>query len=280
MQTQLPWSLKSLRKLGVWICDHPDENPPSTLPTYDDVMVFYNELAAATQAEIEGWDWAPLLGDRVREVTSRPKTIDTLREKLKRDHATPLQSVQDIAGVRFEAEMTLDEQDAVVEAIAGHFRRPDDPDSCRVRDMREEPHSGYRAVHLWLRLPARVEVQVRTHLQGQWANTYEALADIEGRRIRYGKFPEEKQSRVLVETLQKLSTEYIAPHEKALNETRLIRLLLEEMSPEDAATAEAEAARQRLAKIDARLSSEEQDIQLALANALEAFDNIRAKRKG
>lgn len=278
MQTQLPWSLKSLRKLGVCIRD--DAEIPAFLPTYDEVMVFYNELAAGTQAEIEGWDWAPLLGDRVREVTSRPKTIDTLREKLQRDHATPLPSVQDIAGVRFEAEMTLDEQDAVVEAIAGHFRRPDDPDSCRVRDMRDDPHSGYRAVHLWLRLPARVEVQVRTHLQGQWANTYEALADIMGRGIRYGEFPEEKTSRVIVETLQDLSTVYIAPHEKTLNETRKIRLFLEELDAEAALSAEAEELREDLAIVDARLSSEGPRIQKALANAQERFDSIRAKRKG
>ncbi|WP_315913566.1 hypothetical protein [Arthrobacter sp. lap29] len=196
-----PWSNEKLKKLGK--CILKGEDAPAAVPRYDDVMVFYNDVAAETQRLIDGLDWESLLGGRRYEVTSRPKTIDTLRQKLQRDPAVGLQNIQDVAGVRFEAEMTLDEQDAVVNAIAGLFDH--DPTTC-VRDLRLEPHSGYRAVHIWLRLPTRVEVQVRTHLQSAWANMYESAADVYGRDIRYGELPHDPESRVFVQTVQNLST--------------------------------------------------------------------------
>lgn len=198
--TTLPWSTAQLKRLSR--CIEADEEPTPELPAYDDVMVFFNELAVAVQRTIADLDWEPLLGDRRFEVTSRPKTIDTLRQKLQRDHSRPLPSVQDIAGVRFEAEMNLDEQDAVAQAIAGLFDH--DPREC-LRDLRESPHSGYRAVHVWLRFPARVEVQVRTHLQGAWANAYESAADIFGRDIRYGIMPTDEPGREVVESLHTMS---------------------------------------------------------------------------
>lgn len=138
-----PWSNKQLRKLGVSIRD--EVEVATGLPAYDEVMLYYNDVAAETQEIIRGIDWSVLLGSRPFEVTSRPKTIDTLRQKLKRDPDTPLSSIQDIAGVRFEAEMSLDEQDAVANAIAGHFGQ--EATNC-IRDLRKEPRSGYRAVHL------------------------------------------------------------------------------------------------------------------------------------
>lgn len=49
-------------------------------------------------------------------------------------------------------------------------------------------HQGYRAVHVLIRLlngGAPAEIQVRTALQGAWANLYERLGDHFGRDIRY-----------------------------------------------------------------------------------------------
>src|SRR5690606_18394190 len=83
-----------------------------------------------------------------------------------------------------------------------------------VKDLRLDAHSGYRAVHLWLRLPARVEVQVRTHLQGRWANMYEAAADFYGREIRYGALPPNRESEATVKSLQNLSVDVIASIER------------------------------------------------------------------
>lgn len=190
-------------------------------------MLWYNELAADVQQRIAGLDWSPLLGTAPIEITSRPKTLDTLTQKLLRDPATPLPSVQDVAGVRFEAEMSLDQQDAVASAIAGMF----DQHSDAVKDLRPRPHSGYRAVHVWLRLPARVEVQVRTHLQGAWANAYEAAADVIGRDIRYGFVPDSVPERDVVITLQSLSVT-IAQFESTRNakQRRLLELREQEIA--------------------------------------------------
>lgn len=134
-----------------------------------------------------------------------------MREKLRRDRSTPLSNVQDIAGVRFEAEMSLSEQRAVAETIARIFGH--DPSEA-VHDLLSSPHSGYRALHVWLRLPERVEVQVRTQLQGAWANLYEEAGDLFGRGIRYGGNPERPEDQAMVEELKRLSLADIAGMER------------------------------------------------------------------
>lgn len=265
-----PWPTNQMKKLGVCIRD---ETPiPDTLPSYDDVMVFYNDLAADTQAKIANLDWSSLLGERIPEVTSRPKTIDTLRQKLQRDRATPLTSVQDIAGVRFEAEMTLDEQDAVANAIAGLFGH--DLELC-TRDLRTNPHSGYRAVHIWLRLPARVEVQIRTHLQGQWANTYEAVADVLGRGIRYNELPE-GEGRKLVEELQSLSNDGIRLLEEGRIRIRQVRGRLINSGKTKAATSDLKELR----GLEAELDKLERGVQTSLQELKDSYDKIRHTNEG
>ncbi|QHK22552.1 GTP pyrophosphokinase family protein (plasmid) [Pseudarthrobacter psychrotolerans] len=211
-----PWTAGQLRRLGICLRD---QTPvPSHLPQYEDVMEYYNEVAVYVQDKINPLDWDSLLTGRPFKVTSRLKTLDTLTQKLNRDHSYPLPAVQDIAGVRFEAEMTLDEQDAVAGAIVGMF----DQDPRCIHDMRSDPHSGYRAVHVWLRLPVRVEVQVRTQLQGLWANMYESAADVLGRGIRYGELPTDSPDLEIVTTMQDISVNKIAPLEHSRNE--LIRI--------------------------------------------------------
>ncbi|MEE1621639.1 hypothetical protein ACQ7DA_10660 [Zafaria sp. J156] len=86
------WSNKQLRRLGESIRD--ERTPPADLPRYDEVMLHYNELASRTQSRLMDFDWTLLLGGRTFEITSRSKTIDTLRQKLQRDHATPLSSIR------------------------------------------------------------------------------------------------------------------------------------------------------------------------------------------
>lgn len=104
--------------------------------------------------------------------------------------------------MRFEAEMSLGEQRAVAETIALLFEH--DPEYA-VHDLLSTPHSGYRALHVWLRLPERVEVQVRTQLQGAWANLYEEAGDLFGRGIRYGEPPARATDQLKVEHLKQFS---------------------------------------------------------------------------
>ncbi|MGX5770317.1 RelA/SpoT domain-containing protein [Microbacterium trichothecenolyticum] len=263
-----PWSNNQLKSLSRHIRD--GTTAPENLPAYSDVMLWYNDVAATVQQAISNLDWSPLLGGRAFEVTSRPKTIDTLRQKLQRDPNTPLPSVQDVAGVRFEAEMSLDEQDAVARAIAGLY----DQDPSCVKDLRATPHSGYRAVHVWLRLPVRVEVQVRTHMQSAWANAYEAVADVIGRDIRYGQMPENDLERGVVEALQDVSLKAIAPSEEMRNarEQQLLRMR------EDASAGTPVFDQQVRDKLEAEWASH-REAELELRDQLrEIHDQFRAIR--
>ena len=267
-----PWSTSELRRLSYHIRD---ETPAADdHPSYAEVIAWYNDLGAAVQQKIASLNWPPLLLDRPFEVTGRPKTLDTLRQKLRRDHSTPLQNVQDIAGVRFEAEMSLDEQDAVVTAICGVF---DHDPSIAVRDMRAQPHSGYRAVHIWLRLPSRVEVQVRTHLQGLWANTYESAADVFGRGIRYDELPEKEIERKIVVGLRDTSRIRISRIEKDRNEIASIDLALEDRERKGISEIPDEL-RLRLERLRARGQSNEQRLQEDLTKLREFFDEMRDER--
>jgi hypothetical protein len=111
--------------------------------------------------------------------------------------------------------MTLTEQDRMVDVLRQNFGQGVDA----VHDLRNGSHSGYRAVHLWVRLDsprgAWFEVQFRTRLQGVWANAYEALADIAGRGIRYGEDPIDPAFTPLVGVLQRMSLNAIARTEHA-----------------------------------------------------------------
>lgn len=266
-----PWTTSQLRRLSHQIRDGTPLKPGD--PTYDDVMLWYNDAAAEVQRAIAALDWEPLLLGRPFEVTSRPKTIDTLRDKLQRDRATPLQNVQDIAGVRFEAEMSIDEQDGVVNAICGLY---DHDMGTAVKDMRATPHSGYRAVHIWLRLPARVEVQVRTHLQGLWANTYELAADILGREIRYDALPIDRGERAVVEMLRDISTRIISSIEKDRNE--ISTLEAQRVDAQRRGSAPPLWLRRRLAKVRRRNLSNEAELQDLLLSVQDAFEQLRMER--
>jgi ppGpp synthetase/RelA/SpoT-type nucleotidyltranferase len=109
-----------------------------------------------------------------------------------------------LAGVRVDIDCDLDVQTALGDEIAAWFRN--NGHTAIVKDLRNDPHSGYRAVHIWLRLPAgRVEVQLRTHSQSVWANTYERLGDLAGRGIRYGQQHESEVVNRMVGHLHKVS---------------------------------------------------------------------------
>ncbi len=178
-----PWSNRQMEILAQCLRDN--VATPEGAPDYDDVMIWYDELAAEVHSIVHALPWKTILPYSYSEVdiTYRAKTIDTLRDKLVRLSSGPLSNIVDIAGVRVDAEMTLHEQDRVADAIARAFGM--DPVKA-VKDLRVEHHNGYRAVHVHLKLRrAMAEVQVRTQLQSKWANTYERLGDLAGRSIRY-----------------------------------------------------------------------------------------------
>lgn len=138
--------------------------------------------------------------------TPRLKTVGTLVDKLRREESN-LFEMDDIAGLRLEPVADRLEQDAVVAAIVEHF-----PGS-RVRDRRATPSTGYRAVHVIVRIDVhRVEVQVRTRLQHSWAETNEKLADLAGRGLRYGE-PHPDPTITVIHERFLLAAEAIASYE-------------------------------------------------------------------
>ncbi|KBZ59341.1 hypothetical protein K875_04901 [Mycobacterium [tuberculosis] TKK-01-0051] len=186
-----PWSDEAVRRLGDALRDGVE--PPTDGPSYDDVLRWYFDLAAEVQMQIEEGSWSiqpelvtskAVRMDTDLRIGSRSKTRDTLVQKLRRRPTLTLDSVQDLAGVRVDADVYLGEQTQLAREIAEHFGN----DETVIVDRRDGAKAGYRGIHVDLQLPAgRVEVQVRTILQSLWANVYEKLADEVGRGIRYGE---------------------------------------------------------------------------------------------
>lgn len=186
-----PWSGSARRRLGDAL--RAGAAPPAGGPSYADVVTWHDILATEVKNQIKSNSW-PVAGELLAtssrrlstdfQVGSRSKTLDTLVEKLRRHPSLQLNAVQDVAGVRIEADLLLDEQTALAHEVAEHFGAGE----SGIHDLRDGAHAGYRAVHVWLRFPAgRAEVQIRTALQTLWANAYERLADRCGRGIRYGE---------------------------------------------------------------------------------------------
>lgn len=117
--------------------------------------------------------------------SSRMKTPDSVAAKLRRTPQMRLSRMQDVVGCRFVVD-TLAAQDAAVACALGEFP------SSKVDDIRREPHSGYRAVHVIVRVDSgdSVEVQVRTTLQQKWAELSEKVAYAMGMEVKYGGGPE------------------------------------------------------------------------------------------
>lgn len=199
-----PGSLNQLKRLGDAIRD--DDAAAYGSLHYNEVWSWSNDLVAAGVQDVGDLDLGSVLdAPGTVSITGRAKIRSTVREKLQRRRSDRLPSIQDLAGVRVEADMTLTEQDRVVEAIRRRFGQGVDA----VHDLRDGSHSGYRAVHLWVRLDsprgAWFEVQVRTQLQGGWANMYEALADVYGRGIRYGEPPEPHDTQDIIDQAHQIS---------------------------------------------------------------------------
>lgn len=191
-----PWSGKKLAKLGDAIAR--GEPAPAGCPRYTEVVAWHSRLCAEVAAVVLREHWHSVRGEDF-DVTTRAKTHDTLKQKLIRESSLHLQQVQDLAGIRIDIDCGLDQQTALADEIAEFFRNDGE---VIVKDIRATPHSGYRAIHLWLRLPAgRAEIQIRTRGQSAWANAYEQLGDTVGRGIRYGDAHPDPLVQLVVDTL-------------------------------------------------------------------------------
>ena len=100
-----------------------------------------------------------------------------------------------------------------------------------------------------------MEVQVRTDLQGRWANCYEALADRLGRYIRYDELPDDPAGRRTVELFQDISLDQI----KSLEEHEV------DLRELEAQIQDSEVVRQ-VYKLQQELEDERDELRAALAS--------------
>jgi putative GTP pyrophosphokinase len=114
------------------------------------------------------------------EPTGRPaKSTTSISDKLRRE-SIRLTQIQDIAGCRLVVE-NLKSQEDTTKSLTDLF-----PGSL-VLDRRIKPSHGYRAVHVVVSVMGnRIEVQVRTALQHNWAELCEKLSDTIDPAIKYG----------------------------------------------------------------------------------------------
>ena len=192
-----PWTKSSLRSLKHEIMSG---GSATTNLSYQDVSIWYNQALALVVGRLRQ---ARLnVENRPVDMSFRVKTIGTLREKLLRQPTYPINQIRDVIGVRIVSDMNLRQQDILAVQIQELF------DCVELIDLRNNSHSGYRALHLAVKLPenVQVEIQIRTSLQDDWANCYELAADVYGRNIRYGKYPEAEEGQSMVLALQHLST--------------------------------------------------------------------------
>ena len=82
-------------------------------------------------------------------VSGRPKTIISLKEKLRHRQETPLERIQDVAGTRLDCDVTLTQQRRIVDELCDLFTECG-ATRVDIKDLRDGSHSGYRAIHLHL----------------------------------------------------------------------------------------------------------------------------------
>ena len=114
-------------------------------------------------------------------VTGRVKNLGTLREKLLRMQGG-LSTIRDVVGVRVVVHGDRFEQLWTLANVGGVAR----DHSMKLIDRIGDPRRGYRALHLEVRRNGiRAEIQVRSQMQHDWAETMERFADRAGRDVRY-----------------------------------------------------------------------------------------------
>lgn len=172
----LPFSKNQVRKLGQRL-------RAEEIPGDDDLIMLEVLLAAYDEALNTA---VTAISDTLGVSPSqRLKNTGTIVEKLRRSSATHLANIQDLAGAR----VVLDggnpiEQDQFVAQLSALLQERGW--EYHVVDRRLAPMQGYRAVHIVVQVDLLpVEVQVRTAWQHQWAESFEKIADLLGRSIRY-----------------------------------------------------------------------------------------------
>ena len=148
-----PWTGSQIKHLRKAMIDGQDAIDGLS---YEDVSDWYMQVIGHIVNAIYEIDTTSL-GIPDLRISSRVKTVGALRDKLIRTPGMQIPNIHDIMSVRIACDMTLTEQDKLVSLLA------DSLPVHQILDIRTSPHSGYRAVHVILKLSNGVfaEVQVR-----------------------------------------------------------------------------------------------------------------------
>lgn len=192
------WSKSSLNKLGnALISEAPlDEEDTKLFTDFRQWSISYvhdlKELLSEVTPSIvserpQGWDPHHIHG--AFHVSGRAKTLPTLQQKLRRKKLAKvgahLSRVGDVVGVRVDFNGGLVAQDHLAERLTERLKFAG-ATAIKKIDRRLHPMAGYRALHLEVIAPRGLaEIQLRTSVQAEWANTFEKFADVVGRKVRY-----------------------------------------------------------------------------------------------
>jgi ppGpp synthetase/RelA/SpoT-type nucleotidyltranferase len=261
------WSKGDLRRLGDALVIDQTATPVGC-PQYAEVMYWHNDLAAEVAARIKNSPWIAIPPDQL-SISARPKTLRTLVQKLERMPTLKLGQVQDLAGVRVDVEMVLTQQTNLAQEIAEHFGAA----PKAINDIRPTPHSGYRAMHVCLALPAgNVEVQIRTVPQSEWANVYEGLGELFGRGIRYDEKHENAGVQGMVDQMQDVSVQ-LALQEELVDKVWQLERGIESLSPP--ATPEQAAVLARVSPVFEQYAERYANTRAGITRVVEGLRNLR-----
>ena len=122
-------------------------------------------------------------------ITGRPlKTREAIIAKLVRERSR-LNRIQDIAGARVVVP-DMATQEAVLQLTLREFAQNSPVIANDTRDSADE--LGYRGLHVVVLIDGRyAEIQIRTALQGLWAQVVEKLDETADTDLKHGSGPEE-----------------------------------------------------------------------------------------
>lgn len=223
------WSGNTVKRLGKSLA------AGSPLPENSEmIMNWYHNLAIQTARAAE--EFARGLFELDQSPTYlnssfRLKSTATIADKINRTNVQ-LSTMWDFAGARLTANVLHDDlrrlSKQLREHLEAHGFKTDE------KDYIDDPQRGYRALHVLITGSAgNVELQLRTLLQSEWANTFEKLADITGRKIRYDESfqPTDPNLAKIAENLYSISKDIHTLESNQSLTARQYRIALRDLAP-------------------------------------------------
>lgn len=175
------WSGNKVKRLGKSLA------AGSPLPENSEVIMnWYHNLATRTARAAQAFAHQFFDLDQTPtylKSSFRLKSTATIADKVNRT-GVQLSSMWDFAGARLTANVLHDDLRGLSKQLRVHLEAQGF--KTNEKDYIDVPQRGYRALHVLITGSAgNVELQLRTLLQSEWANTFEKLADKTGRKIRY-----------------------------------------------------------------------------------------------